>query len=89
MGSEEPIWRFFLLSVVTMSEKLYDSSWFLYRMKLISYKVQKLKIPVKKGDPWGDSKGPKVTFKQKLLLFYVIPDKNHQDYYIEICPKSL
>ena len=50
-------------------------------MKPRAYKVQKLNISVKKGDPWGDSEGPKVTFKQNILLFYVIPDKNHQDYY--------
>ena len=41
-----------------------------------SYKVQKLKILVKKGDPWGDSEGPKVTFEKQLLLYSVIPDKN-------------
>ena len=49
-------------------------------MKPRSYKVQKLKISVKKGDPWGDSKGPKVTFEQNILLFFVIPDKKKQDY---------
>ena len=42
-------------------------------MKPRAYKVQKLKISVKKGDPWGDSEGPKVTFEQKLVLFSVIP----------------
>ena len=69
MGSKEPIRRNFLLSPVTISENLYDSSWFLYRMKPRSYKVPKLKIIVKTGDPWGDSNGPKVTFEQQLLLF--------------------
>ena len=44
-------------------------------MKPRAYKVKKLKISVKKGDPWGDSEGPKVTFKQQILLFSVIPDK--------------
>ena len=58
-------------------------------MKPISYKVQKLKISVKKGDPWRDLEGPKVTFEQQILLFSVIPDKNQQAYYNEICPKSL
>ena len=49
-------------------------------MKPRAYKVQKLKISVKKGDPWGDSEGPKVTFEQKLLLFYVIPSKKQKAY---------
>ena len=49
-------------------------------MKPIAYKVQKLKISVKKGDPWGDSEGPKVTFEQKLLQFSVIPAKKKQNY---------
>ena len=43
-------------------------------MKPRAYKVQKLKISVKKGDPWGDSDGPKVTFEKKILLFSVILD---------------
>ena len=58
-------------------------------MKPRDYKVQKLKISVKKGDPWGDSEGPKVTFEKKLLLFSVIPYKNQKYYYTEIFPKSL
>ena len=58
-------------------------------MKPRAYKVQKLNISVKKGDPWGDSKGPKVTFKQQLLLFSLIPDKNQKYYYTEIFSKSL
>ena len=45
-------------------------------MKPRVYKVKKSKISVKKGNPWGDSEGPKVTFEQQLLLFSVIPDKN-------------
>ena len=49
-------------------------------MKPIPYNVQKLNITVKKGDPWGDSDGPKATFEQKLLLFSVIPDKKQQYY---------
>ena len=69
MGSKEPIRRKILLSDVTISVKLSDSSWFLYRMKPRSYKVPKLKITVKTRDPWGDSDGPKVTFEQHLLLF--------------------
>ena len=72
--------KLFLLPVVTISSNWYDSSWFLYRMKPRSYKVQKLKILVKKGDPKGHSDGPKVTFEQKILLFSVIPAKNQQDY---------
>ena len=69
----------FLLPAVTISENCYDSSWFLYRMKPRAYKVQKLNISVKKGYPWGDSEGPKVTFEQQLL-FSVIPAKNQQAY---------
>ena len=49
-------------------------------MKPRAYKVQKLKISVKKGDPWGDSEGPKVTFEQQILLFSVIPTKKNQYY---------
>ena len=49
-------------------------------MKSRSYKVRKLKISVKKGDPWGDLEGPKVTLEQHLLLFYVIPNKKQQYY---------
>ena len=49
-------------------------------MRPRAYKVQKLNILVKKGDPWGDSDGPKVTFEQQLLLFSVILAKNQQAY---------
>ena len=45
-------------------------------MKPIAYKVEKLNILVKKGDPWGDSEGPKVTFEQQLFLFSVIKYKS-------------
>ena len=79
-GLERAYSKLFLLPKVTISENWYDASWFLYRMKPRAYKVQKLKISVKKGDPWGDSEGPKVTLEQKLLLFFVIPDKKNQDY---------
>ena len=44
-------------------------------MKPRAYKVQKLKISVKKGDPWGDLEGPNVSFEQQILLFSLIPDK--------------
>ena len=49
-------------------------------MKPTAYKVQKLKILVKKGDPWEDSEGQKVTFEQHILLFSVMPAKNQQAY---------
>ena len=62
-GLERAYSELFLLPAVTISAKLYDSSWFLWRMKPRAYKVQKLKISIKKGDPWGDSQGPKVTFE--------------------------
>ena len=48
---------------LTISTNWYDASWFLYKMKPRSYKVQKLNISVKNGDPWGDSEGRKVTFE--------------------------
>ena len=38
-------------------------------MKPRLYKMPKLKITVKKRDPWGDTNGPKATFEQKLVLF--------------------
>ena len=41
-------------------------------MKPRAYKVKKLKISVKKGDPWGDSEGPKVTFENLNLIIFVI-----------------
>ena len=78
-GLERAYSELFLLPVVEISAKWYDASWFLYRMKPRAYKVQKLKISVKKGDPWRDSEGPKVTFEQQLL-FSVIPAKNQQAY---------
>ena len=49
-------------------------------MKPRAYKVQKLKISIKKGEPWGDSKGPKLTFEQQFFVFSVIPAKNQQAY---------
>ena len=76
MGSKEPIRRNFLLSAVTISGNLSESSWFLYRMKPRLYKMPKLKITVKKGDPWGDSDSPKSTFKQNILLFILFLIKN-------------
>ena len=63
MGSKEPIRKYFLLSEVKIPEKKYDSSWFLYRMKPRPYKVQKLKITVKKGDHWGGSGWPQKHFR--------------------------
>ena len=78
MGSKEPIQKIFLLPVITISEKLYDSSWFLYRMKSRAYKVQKLKISVKKGDPWGDSEGPKSlsNSSSSSFLLYLLKTSN-------------
>ena len=51
MGLKEPIQKLFLLPVVTISANWYDASWFLYRKKPRAYKVQKLNISIKKGDP--------------------------------------
>ena len=53
MGSKEPIRRKFLLYVVTISVKLSESSWFLYKMKLRSYKLPKIKITVKRETRGG------------------------------------
>ena len=47
-------------------------------MKPRLYKVQKLKITVKKRDPWGDSDGPKATFEQQILLFFLCLLKNNE-----------
>ena len=58
-------------------------------MKPRAYKVQKLNISVKRETPGGDSEGSKVTFKQQLLLFYVINTKKQKAYYTEIFPKAL
>ena len=79
-GIERAYSKLFLLPAVTISTNWYEASWFLYRMKQRAYKVQTLKISVKKGDPWGDSEGPKVTFEQQVLLFSVILAKKQQDY---------
>ena len=49
--------------LILLSMNWYDAYLFLYIMKPRAYKVQNLKISVKKGDPWGDSEGPKVTFE--------------------------
>ena len=62
MGSKKPIQKIFLLPEVTISKNWYDTSLFLYIMKSIACKVWKLNISVKKGDFWGGSEGPKVTF---------------------------
>ena len=45
-------------------------------MKPRLYKMPKLKITVKKGDPWGDSDDPKATFKQNIILFLLCLIKN-------------
>ena len=75
MGSKEPIQKLFLLPMVTISEKLYDASCFLYKMKPRAYKVQKLKISEKGETPGGFWMAQKSLFRQHLLLFSVIPAK--------------
>ena len=47
-------------------------------MKPRLYKMTKLKITVKKGDPWGYSDGPKATFEQKIVLFMLFLLKNSE-----------
>ena len=47
-------------------------------MKPRLYKMPNLKITVKKGDPWGDSDGPKATFEHQLLLFLLFLLKNSE-----------
>ena len=53
MGSKEPIRRTFLLYAPKISVKSYESSFFLYMMKPISYKLPKTKITVKRETPGG------------------------------------
>ena len=62
-GLERAYSKLILLPAVIISTNWYDASLFLYRMKPRTYKVQKLKISVKKVDPSEDSEGPKVTFE--------------------------
>ena len=76
MGSKEPIQKIFLLPAITISEKWYDASWFLYRTKPKAYKVQKLKISVKKGDPWGNSKAQKSLSSNNSSFFLLCLLKN-------------
>ena len=80
MGSKEPIQRNFLLTVLTISKKLYYYSCFLYRMKTISYKVPKLKITVEKGRPLGGFGWPKSHFRTKPSPLSVIPTKKKRHY---------
>ena len=40
------------------------------------YKVQKLKISVKKGDPWGDSEAPKSLSSRRSSFFLLYLIKN-------------
>ena len=75
-GLERSYSKLFLLLVVTISEKLYDSSWSLYRMKSRSYKVPKLKITVEKGRPLGGFGWPKSHFQTAAYPLSIIPDKN-------------
>ena len=78
MGSKEPIQKLFLLPAVTISANWYDASWSLYRMKSRAYKVQKLKISVRKGDPWGDSEAQKSlsTSSSSLFLLCLLKTRN-------------
>ena len=68
--------KIFLLPVVTISSKWYNSSWFLYRMKSRAYKVWKLKISIKKGDPWGDLKAQKSLSSRRSSFFLLCLLKN-------------
>ena len=68
-GLERSYSELFLLLVVTISENWYDSSWFLYIMKPRAYKVQKLKISVKKGDPGGIQKAQKSLSNSRSSFF--------------------
>ena len=74
MGSKEPIRRNFLLSTITISVNLSESSCFLYMMKPRSYKLPKIKITVNR-----ETLG-RIRMTQKPLLnirlsFSVIPAK--------------
>ena len=87
MGSKEPIWRKILLFTFTISVKLFESSWFLYRMKPRLYKFPKILKLWSKGRPLGGFRVPKATFEHQLLLFPVIHYKNKQYYLNEILKK--
>ena len=63
------------ISAITISKKLYDSSWFLYRMKPRYYKVPKLKITVEKGRPLGGFGWPKSQFRTIASPLSVMPNK--------------
>ena len=53
IGLKEPIQKIFLLKLVTISKKWYNSSWSLYRVNSRAYKVRKLKVLVKWETPGG------------------------------------
>ena len=75
-GLERAYSKLFLLPAVTISKNWYDTSWFLYRMKSRAYKVRKLKISVKKGDPWGDSEAQKSLSSRSSSFFILCIIKN-------------
>ena len=77
MGLKEPIQRNFLLSAVTISENLYDSSCFLYITKPRSYRVAKLKITVEKGRPLGGFGWTKSHFRTTASPLSIIPAKKN------------
>ena len=85
MGSKEPIRRQFLLSAVTISVNLFESSWFLYRMKPRLYKFPK----ILKLWSMGGFERSQSHFQTTASLLSVIPAKRQRACYNEICPKSL
>ena len=66
-----------------------ETSWSVYRLKPRSYNSAKFLNFSGRGDPWGDLNAPEATFKHKLILFSVTPDKKHKSCLNNIFPKSL
>ena len=68
-GLERAYSEKFLLSAITISVKIYESSWLLYNMKPTSYKLPKIKITVKRETPGGIHMTQKPLSNNKLSSF--------------------
>ena len=77
-GIERAYSELFLLPAVTILANWYDASWFLYRMKPRAYKVQKLKISVKKETLGGIQKAQKSLSNRisSYFLLYLLKTSN-------------
>ena len=74
-GSKKPIRRKLLLFVVTISVKLSESSWFLYKMKPRLYKFPKILKLWSKGRPLGGFERSQSHFRTADFIISVMPDK--------------